>query len=286
MSLKPGKISNIVTHVLVRMNIQLGKLKVWQGARESRTRCPDRARTPIWQKKCSVRIVAGGGRVPADMNYGPVRVRLATAAGMTNHVKFRNHQHRSSDCAPRLSALLEETHIIPCVRAPEFIASSVHAPGKLVYLLFGNPEHIARIVDEVAAAGKAPMVNVDLTAGLSRDEAAISYLAHRQVQGIISTHVEPLRVARDFGLFVIKRTFLLDSAALESALRSLEQFLPDALEVMPAIAAPHILPRLRQMYPQLPVIAGGLISTMREIEDLFQQGINSVSVSDSRLWVV
>lgn len=141
------------------------------------------------------------------------------------------------------------------------------------------------MVAAVATAGKVPMVNIDLAAGLSRDEAAISYLVHRQVQGIISTHTEPLRVARDFGLFVIKRTFLLDSAALESCLHSLKHFLPDALEIMPAIAAPRILPRLQQSYPELPVTATGLISTLREIEDLVSQGVTSVSVSDHRLWI-
>lgn len=141
------------------------------------------------------------------------------------------------------------------------------------------------MVEAVATAGKIPIVNIDLAAGLSRDEAAVSYLAHRQVQGIISTHIEPLRAARDFGLFVIKRTFLLDSAALESCLHSLKQFLPDALEIMPAIAAPQILPKLRQSYPNLPVTAGGLVSTLREIEDLVCKGITSVAVSDHRLWI-
>ena len=209
----------------------------------------------------------------------------ARAAGVTHQGEFRNHQHRSHDNVDRLTALLEQTHIIPAVRAPEFIARSACAPGRVVYFLFANPEHIAEMAEVVAAAGKVPMVNVDLAAGLSRDEAAISYLAHRQVQGIISTHIEPLRAARDFGLFAIKRTFLLDSAAVDCCLHSLKPFLPDALEILPAIAAPHIIPKLRQMYPQLPVIAGGLISTMREIEDLFRQGINSVSVSDYRLWI-
>jgi glycerol uptake operon antiterminator len=114
----------------------------------------------------------------------------------------------------------------------------------------------------------------------------VSYLAHRHVQGVISTHPEPLRAARDFGLFAIKRTFLLDSAALDSALRSLDQFEPDALEILPAVAAPYIVGRIRQLYPSLPVIAGGLIKTLREIEDLVQQGVDSVSVSDSSLWIV
>ena len=116
-----------------------------------------------------------------------------------------------------------------------------------------------------------------------RQPSLISPVA--KVQGIISTHIEPLRAARDFGLFAIKRTFLLDSAALDCSLHSLQHFLPDALEILPAIAAPYLVPKLRQEYPELPIIAGGLISTMREIEDLVHQGITSVSVSDSRLWI-
>ena len=223
--------------------------------------------------------------MPVDFECEVMSGKPVRAGGVTNHVARRNHQSHSNDNVPRLATLLQETHIIPSVRAPEFLARSARAPGKLVYFLFGNPEHIAELVEQVAAAGKVAMVNVDLIAGLSRDEAAISYLAHRQVQGIISTHIEPLRAAQDFGLFAIKRSFLLDSAASDSCLHSLKHFLPDALEIMPAVAAPHIVPKLRQEYPELPIIAGGLISTMREIEDLVQQGINSVSVSDYRLWI-
>ena len=217
----------------------------------------------------------------------PKCMTAAKAGVASNHTELQNHHHNhhSHDNIAALASLLEQTHIIPGVRVPELIARSTCAPGKVVYFLFGNPEQIAEMTGAVAASGKVPMVNVDLAAGLSRDEAAISFLAHRQVRGIISTHIEPLRAARDFGLFVIKRTFLLDSTALDSALHSLEHFLPDALEVMPAIAAPRILPRLRRMYPQLPVIAGGLISTLREIEELVQQGVTSVSVSDPRLWI-
>jgi len=222
--------------------------------------------------------------VPADSEF-VTKLKQGRAEG-GNHSEVRNSRHPLEQNVQRLAALLEQTHIIPAVRAPEFIARGAHAPGKVVYFLFGNPEHIAEMVDVVAAAGKVPMVNVDLVAGFSRDEAAISYLAHRQVQGIISTHIEPLRAAREFGLFAIRRTFLLDSAALDSCLQSLKQFLPDALEILPAIAAPHILPKLRQAYPDLPIIAGGLISTLREIDDLVQQGVISVSVSDYRLWVL
>lgn len=204
----------------------------------------------------------------------------------STHNAGRAREQRARESQQRFALLLRQTRIIPAVRSPEFLPQSRQSPGKIVYFLFGDPESTSQLMEVVAAADKAPIVNIDLAAGFARDHAAVAYLAHRQVQGIISTHPEPLRAARDLGLFAIKRTFLLDSAALDSALRSLDQFMPDALEVLPAMAAPHIVKRLHEMYPTLPVIAGGLITSLREIEALIEQGINAVSVSDSRLWVI
>jgi len=208
-----------------------------------------------------------------------------TAGPATNHSGSRHREERARESLERFAILLEQTPIIPAVRLPEYLLASSQCPGKIVYFLFGDPESSSDMMKVIADAGKVPIINIDLAAGLARDYAAVTYLAHRHVQGIISTHPEPLRAARELGLFAIKRTFLLDSAALDSALRSLEQFMPDALEVLPAMAAPHIVKRLHEMYPSLPVIAGGLITTLREIDDLINRGISAVSVSDPRLWI-
>jgi glycerol uptake operon antiterminator len=158
-----------------------------------------------------------------------------------------------------LRQLLEQTRIIPAVRSPEFLIPAATAPGKIIYFLCGNPENLPQMVDVVVSNGKVAIVNLDLVSGLSRDAEAIGFLARRKVQGIISTHLEPLRAARHLGLFAIERTFLLDSAALSSSLRSIDQFVPDALEVLPAAVAPKIVARLRECHSDLPVIAGGLV---------------------------
>jgi glycerol uptake operon antiterminator len=184
-----------------------------------------------------------------------------------------------------LGQLLEQTRIIPAVRSPEFLIPAATAPGKIVYFLCGDPENLPQMVDVVVSNGKVAIVNLDLVSGLSRDVSAIGFLARRKVQGVISTHLEPLRAARHLGLFAIERTFLLDSTALQSSLRSIDQFVPDALEVLPAVVAPKMVIRLRESHPDLPVIAGGLVQNLREIEDLVQQGASAVSVSASGLWV-
>ena len=154
-------------------------------------------------------------------------------------IKCSNQDVRFSDSIQRLTLLLEQTPNYSCGARSRVCHPRCQCYGKIVYFLFGNPEDVGQIMEAAIAAGKVPIVNLDLAAGLSRDQAAVSYLAHRQVKGIISTHPEPLRAARDFGLFAIKRTFLLDSAALHSALRSLDQFLPDALGAAGLGSAAH-----------------------------------------------
>ena len=129
------------------------------------------------------------------------------------------------------------------------------------------------------------MVNLDLLAGFSRDSINAEYLASCGAAGVISTHGEVLRAARKRGLITVQRTFALDSAAIEAGLRTMSQFLPDAIEILPAVAAPRVVPRFRKVYPNLQIVAGGLISDLHEVESLLASGINAVSVSDPRFWI-
>jgi glycerol uptake operon antiterminator len=185
-------------------------------------------------------------------------------------------------------ALLRQSRIIPAVRNPELLPKAAAAPGKIVYLLCGTPENIGEMAAAIVACGKTPIVNLDLISGLARDAAAIEFLSHRGLRGIISTHQVPLRAARSLGLFAIQRTFLLDSAALESSMRSIAQTRVDAVEVLPALVAPLLVSELKQAgasSPPVPVIAGGLVQSLAQIQQLIDQGVNSVSVGDPDFWV-
>ena len=65
----------------------------------------------------------------------------------------------------------------------------------------------------------------------------------------------------------------------------MSQFLPDAVEILPAVAAPRVVRRFRNAHPNLRIVAGGLISDLKEVESLLASGINAVSVSDPRFWI-
>jgi glycerol uptake operon antiterminator len=181
--------------------------------------------------------------------------------------------------------LLEKRHIIAAVRNMEALAAAAKSPTETVCLLFGNPLNIAELLGSLLEQRKLPLVNLDLLTGFSRDIINAEYLALCGAAGIISTHYEVLRAARKRGLITVQRTFALDSSAVDAGLRTLSKFVPDAIEILPAVAAPKIIGRFRQAHPHLRIMAGGLISDLKEVEYLLGTGVDAVSSSDTRLWI-
>jgi glycerol uptake operon antiterminator len=181
--------------------------------------------------------------------------------------------------------VLERRHIIAALRNVDALAAALESPTEAVYLLFGNPLNIAALLKSLRDRGKLPLVNLDLLTGFSRDPVNAEYLASCGAAGIVSTHSDVLRASRRQGLITVQRTFALDSAAVETGLRTIDQFLPDAVEILPAVVAPRVAARFRQVHPHLRIVAGGLISDLKEVESVLAGGVDAVSVSDARFWI-
>lgn len=182
--------------------------------------------------------------------------------------------------------ILKDSSIIAAVRSAETLERALTSPVKLIYLLFGNPMNLSEMIQSVRKCGKLPLVNADLLQGFSRDAFAVEYLASSGAAGIISTHHETLRAARTHGLITVLRTFTIDSAAVEAGRRFLVHFQPDAVELLPAIAAPLVIERIRDSHPALDIIAGGLVSNLMQVDKLIQVGVDAVSLSDPKLWIL
>lgn len=189
------------------------------------------------------------------------------------------------DRRPPLRALLTESSVIPAIRDPSTIDRAVAAHGRIIYLLCCNPENLDDLALRIEEAGKIAIVNVDLMGGFSRDRYALRYLAAHGVAGVISTHAETLRQAQSLGLYVVQRTFLLDSAAMAHICSQLKTSTVDALEVLPAVAVPKLVAPVKAIAPEIPLVGGGLIANMAEIATLLDQGISAISTSDPQLWV-
>lgn len=184
-----------------------------------------------------------------------------------------------------LRIFCQENPIIPAVRKPEHVELAAAAHGTIIYLLTGDLENCESMVQRLLGAGKLPIVNLDLLNGFSRDRYAVNYLKRVGARGIISTHLDPLRHALSIGLYAIQRTFLLDSGAVETIGNQLKNTPVHALEILPALVAPRMLDRVRAAAPDLPVVGGGLIQTMKEVEDLLAQGLSAVSTSNPQMWI-
>jgi glycerol uptake operon antiterminator len=195
-------------------------------------------------------------------------------------------QTRARISQDELWGWLEQSRIIPSIRIGENIPTACASPAKIVFLMFGTPVTIGDLVTQLKDSGKFPIVNIDLLSGFARDAAAIEFLAKSGAPGVISTHQDTLRAARSQGLLVVQRTFAIDSVAVANSFRTLEHFLPDIIELLPAIAAPLIIPMLRPIRPRLPVIGCGLVSSLMQVDELVRQGVASVSASNPSLWIV
>ena len=189
------------------------------------------------------------------------------------------------DQVTSLRVFCEATPVIPAIRKAELVGQATAAHGKIVYLLTGDPENCEAMIQRLLGADKLPIVNLDLLNGFSRDRFAVNYLKKVGARGIISTHLDPLRHARSIGLYAIQRTFLLDSGAMDTITNQLKNTPVDALEVLPALVAPKLLERVRSISPELPVVGGGLIQTLKEVEDLLAQGLSAVSSSNPQMWI-
>ena len=184
-----------------------------------------------------------------------------------------------------LSVFCKETPIIPAIRKPEQVEQAIASRSKLIYLLTGDPDNVETMIGKIVAAEKIPLVNLDLLNGFSRDKYAVNYLKRVGAQGIISTHLDPLRHALAIGLYGIQRTFLLDSGAMDTISNQLRNTPVHALEILPAMVAPKMLARVRAISADLPVVGGGLIETMKEVEELLKQGLSAVSTSNPVMWL-
>lgn len=191
----------------------------------------------------------------------------------------------ASDALTPLRIYCAECPVLPAVRKPEFVDQAIASRSRIVYLLTGDPDNCESMIQKIVAAGKLPILNLDLLNGFSRDKFAVNYLKRVGARGIISTHLDPLRHALAIGLYAIQRTFLLDSGAMDTISNQLRNTPVHALEILPALVAPKMLDRVRAISADLPVVGGGLIQNMKEVEELLAQGLSAISTSKSEMWI-
>ncbi len=184
-----------------------------------------------------------------------------------------------------LRVFCEETPIIPAIRKPELVEQAIASRSKLVYLLTGDPENVESMIREDSGRGEDSDGESRLAERILARQVRGELPEARGGAGHYLHASRPLRHALAIGLYGIQRTFLLDSGAMDTISNQLKNTPVHALEILPAMVAPKMLERVRAISPDLPVVGGGLIQTMKEVEELLAQGLSAVSTSNPVMWI-
>lgn len=182
--------------------------------------------------------------------------------------------------------ILERSPVIAAVFDTVDFMPAIQSPCEIIFLLNGN---ICELADTIAAARKKDkklFVHIDLLGGIGKDQYSVQYIKRTFApDGIITTKSNIAKHAREAGVFVIQRFFMLDSKAYESIQKTARgpEVDADAIEILPGI----IPSAIRQIcdLSKIPVITGGMIRSKHEAMDSLAAGALGISTSCKELWL-
>ncbi len=129
------------------------------------------------------------------------------------------------------------------------------------------------------------LLHLDLVRGLSRDDAALRYIASlKRFCGVITVQHHLVSAAHRLGLSCVVRLFLQDRRGVERGRTVIEKSRPDAVELLPAVAAPFV----RETFDSLPFprIAGGLVRDEDTLQTVLESGCRAISSTSHELWAL
>jgi glycerol uptake operon antiterminator len=154
----------------------------------------------------------------------------------------------------------------------------------VLFVLGGTIFDLPSLVKQAERFEKLVFVDIDLIKGVGKDASGIRYLAREShVHGIITTKSNLIKSAQKEGLISIQRIFVLDSESLSGGLNVVDKSRPEAIEVLPGLILPKIMDRIRAR-TSVPVIAGGLITKLQEIEEILSSGAIGISTTNAKLF--
>ncbi|HOO75518.1 MAG TPA: glycerol-3-phosphate responsive antiterminator [Tepiditoga sp.] len=173
--------------------------------------------------------------------------------------------------------------IIPAIRDLDDFNYSMLTDSKYIFLLCGSIMDLDYLSKKSSEYGKKLIVNLDLVSGIASDKKAVEYLYSKKFcDGIISTKTSLIQAAKKLDILTVQRVFMIDSISLKNLENTIINNRPDVIEILPSVAAPFFVEEYSKI--NMPVIAGGLIKSKEQINDLFKVGITGISTSKKELW--
>ncbi|HBF39330.1 MAG TPA: glycerol-3-phosphate responsive antiterminator [Firmicutes bacterium] len=183
----------------------------------------------------------------------------------------------------KISDLLEDDPIIAAVRDETELELALQSSVNVVFLLDATLGNLKSRIAQIRDHNKLVFVHLEMVSGLSKDVAALEFIKYEMnPAGIITTKPNLIKPAQNLGLLAIQRLFILDSLSVQTGLKMVQNHVPDFIEIMPGIIGKVVLEFKKNCH--IPMIAGGLISTKKEIVEMLKCGVSAVSTSRTELW--
>jgi glycerol uptake operon antiterminator len=178
---------------------------------------------------------------------------------------------------------IRQKPVIAALRGEQLLEAALASTVSTVFYLHADIFRLGELTEKARERGKIAFFHLEFIDGLGRDGAAVQYLSKTaRPDGVITTRVNSVKEAKDAGLFAVQRFFMVDRQSYDTAVKNIEIARPDMIELMPGII-PQII---RQMASDtnIPVIAGGLVTTKEEAFLALQAGAAAVSTGTQDLW--
>ena len=172
--------------------------------------------------------------------------------------------------------------IIAAVRNDSELDLALKADVWVIFDLSPNLLTLAKKAEMVHSAGKKIFIHIDLAEGIGKDKCGIDFVRRCKVDGIISTRSNIIKLAREAGLATVQRFFIVDSKSVDTTVETVKTARPDMIEIMPGIVT-KVVASLKATL-DMPVICGGLIDDVREIDSVLSAGATAISTGKTELW--
>jgi glycerol uptake operon antiterminator len=180
-------------------------------------------------------------------------------------------------------SILKHKPVIAAFRKVEDLRIEGLSNVGVLFILGGDIFNLPPLVEQAESFEKLVFVDIDLIKGVGKDASGIRYLAREShVHGVITTKSNLINSAQKENLISVQRIFVLDSESLTGGLNVVDKSKPDAIEVLPGLILPKIMDRIRSR-SSVPVIAGGLITTQQEIQEILSSGAIGISTTSAKL---
>ncbi len=171
--------------------------------------------------------------------------------------------------------------VIAAVRNEAEFALAINSQTEIIFDLNPDLLTLESTVLRAHEKGKKLFIHLDLANGIGKDKSGITFVARTGVDGIISTRVNIIKLAREAGLFTVQRFFIVDSHSADTTIESLKSSKADMIEIMPGVGKAVSILKNRV---DVPIIAGGLISTPEDVNDAISAGAMAISTGNTDLW--